>query len=121
VSVDREQVRRVIDLFSTVYQGLGELAPTYEDDHLVVVAYEFARVAGTVSLLLRSALGDSGFRVIDDVVGELNRPEGEMLILLRSEIAPRLRACLNEARESATGETAELFNQAAVEFASGLA
>lgn len=121
MSVDREQIRQVIDLFSTVYQELGELAPTYDDDHLVVVAYEFARAAGDVSLLLRSAIADSGFRVIDEVVGELNRPESEMLDLLRSEVAPRLRTSLKEAREGATGETAELFNQASIEFGLGLA
>lgn len=120
MSVDREQVRQVIDLFSTVYQELGELAPTYDDDHLVVFAYELARVAGSVSLLLRSAIGDAGFRVIVDTASELTRPEGEMMSLLSSVFIPRLRTTLEEARNCATGETAELLGRACIQFQSEL-
>ena len=120
MSIDREQVRQVIDLFSTVYQELGELAPTYDDDHLVVYAYEFARVAGSVSLLLRSAIGDAGFRVIVDSAGELTRPEGEMMSLLSSVFITRLRTTLEEARDRATGETGELLGRACTQFQSEL-
>jgi hypothetical protein len=121
VSVDREQVRKVIDLFSTVYQDLGELAPTYENDHLVVKAYELARVAGEASLFLRNSIGDSGFREVDDLTSLVRHigQQGSSSAIL--ELIPRLSRCLVEAKESATEETFEILSAAESSFRSGLA
>jgi hypothetical protein len=121
VSVDREQVRKVIDLFSTVYQDLGELAPTYENDHLVVKAYELARVAGNVSLLLRSAIGDAGFREVDDIAPKFVGLESDNSKEVFSTLISLLIQTLDEARSSSDGETAELLGRAAEAFQGELA
>jgi len=121
VSVDREQIRKVIDIFSTVYQDLGELAPTYENDYLVVTAYELARVAGNVSLLLRSAIGDAGFREVDDIAPKFVGLESENSNAVFSTVISQLNQTLDEARSSSDGETAELLGRAAEAFQGGLA
>jgi len=121
VSVDREQVRKVIDLFSTVYQDLGELAPTYENDHLVVTAYELARVSGNVSLLLRSAIGDSGFREVDDIAPKFVGLENDNSKVVFSTLISQLNQTFDETRSSSDGETAELLGRAAEAFQGELA
>jgi len=121
VSVDREQVRKVIDLFSTVYQDLGELAPTYENDHLVVMSYELARVSGNVSLLLRSAIGDSGFREVDDIAPKLIGLDSDNSEMVFSNLISQLNQTLDEAINSGDEETAELLGRAAKAFHGELA
>jgi len=121
VSVDREQVRKVIDLFSTVYQDLGELAPTYENDHLVVMSYELARVSGNVSLLLRSAIGDSGFREVDDIAPQLIGLDSDNSEMVFSTLISQLNQTLDEAINSGNEETAELLGRAAKAFHGELA
>ena len=111
----------VIDLFSTVYQDLGELAPTYENDHLVVTAYELARVSGNVSLLLRSAIGDSGFREVDDIAPQLIGLDSDNSEMVFSTLISRLNQTLDEAINSGDEETAELLGRAAKAFHGGLA
>lgn len=106
MSIEKERVRQVIDLFSTVYQQLGELAPTYDDDHLVVIAYELARICGNVSLQLRVAIGDEGFRSIDGLANELNRPEEEVLLYLKVELIPSLLKHLEDRAGEIPGEIA---------------
>jgi hypothetical protein len=121
VSVDREQVRKVVDLFSTVYQDLGELAPTYENDHLVVTAYELARVAGNVSLLLRSAIGDAGFREVDDIAPKFVGLESDNSEVVFSSLISQLNQTLDESKNSGDEETAELLGRVAVAFQGELA
>jgi len=120
MKINRECLRKVSDVFSTVYQDLGELAPTYENDHLVVTAYELARVAGEVSLLLRSAIGDSGFRVVSDVTSELSRPEIEIAELLNSYLVPKLRSSIDDAASLADDATKDLLDRVNAIFRYGL-
>lgn len=119
----RSTMEHLFSCFDTMYQMLGEAAPTLTNDAYVVRIYETARAMGTVALAFREYLGDVPSETLAPLDGALRHAiddddSGAMvLVALAVVVGPRVLVSLRDAREQVELDSAAL---AVLKLASGV-
>ena len=101
----RNTMEHLFSCFDTMYQVMGEAAPTLTNDAYVVRTYETARAMGAVALAFREYLGDVPSETLiplDDALRQALSDDdtGAMVLFaLAVVVGPRVLVSLRDARE----------------------